>query len=214
VMDMSGTIVAKSDQLNSDDLIGRSITIRITNVTAVPGDQPIAISYEGDEGKPWKPCKSMRRVLVHVWGLDGKAYIGRSLTLYRDPDVKFGGIAVGGIRISHMSDLASGVQIALTERKGSKKPFVVKPLAAAKPSVKKELQEETAAVPGHLVDLDDIKETAGKVAMRGTEALREWFEELTKDEKIALKPSMPGLKAEAAKKDAARVAVPLEESDA
>jgi hypothetical protein len=208
MIDMSGTITAKSDQLNADDLIGgRALTITITNVTAVPGDQPIAISYEGDEGKPWKPCKSMRRVLVHVWGVDGKAYIGRSLTLYRDPEVKWGGIAVGGIRISHMTHLTTALQLALTERKGSKKPYVVKPLVVAAPKKAQQVFEEEPAaqeVPGHAVDLDEIKGLAAQVAVRGLAELKEWFEELTKSEKKALSPFLPGLKADAAKADKAR----------
>ena len=95
-VDLSKTIAPKSDQLNADDLIARSMTIKITNVTGKDGDaQPISIFFEGDNGKPYKPCKSMRRVLVMVWGDQGKEYIGRSMTIYRDPAVVFGGIAVG-----------------------------------------------------------------------------------------------------------------------
>lgn len=129
--DLTNTILAKSDQLNSDDLIGRSITIEITKVSAASAEQPIAINYVGDNGKPYYPCKSMRRVLVHCWGADGASYVGRSLTLYRDPDVKFGGIAVGGIRISHMSHIDKPITMSLTNAKASKKPFTVKPMGEA-----------------------------------------------------------------------------------
>lgn len=127
--DLSQTIIAKSDQLNADDLIGRTITVKITNVKGrESADQPIDIHYEGDNGKPYKPCKSMRRVLVYAWGPDGKAYVGRSMTLHRDPEVKFGGIAVGGIRISHMSHIDGPMQFPLTATRGSKKLYTVKPL--------------------------------------------------------------------------------------
>jgi hypothetical protein len=37
-------------------------------------------------------------------------------------------LEVGGIRISHMSHIDRDVVMALTEKKGSKKPFTVKPL--------------------------------------------------------------------------------------
>lgn len=132
MVDVSKTIQPKSDQLNADDLIGGSITVEITNVSSMAQpDQPIAISYKGDNGKPWKPCKSMRRVLVMVWGKDGKQYIGRMLTLYRDPGVLFGGVAVGGIRISHMSHIDKETTMALTASKANRKPFTVKPLKAA-----------------------------------------------------------------------------------
>ena len=132
MIDLRGTIKPKSDQLNADDLIGGPVTIRITGVTVGEGEQPVAISYEGDGGKPYKPGKSMRRVLVNLWGPDGAVYVGRSLTLYRDEEVVFGGVAVGGIRISHMSHLQRETTMALTATKAKRKPFTVRPLAIEK----------------------------------------------------------------------------------
>lgn len=132
MIDLRGTIKPKSDQLNADDLIGGPITIRITGVTVGEGEQPVAISYEGDGGKPYKPGKSMRRVLVNLWGPDGAVYMGRSLTLYRDEEVVFGGVAVGGIRISHMSHLQRETTMALTATKAKRKPFTVRPLVIEK----------------------------------------------------------------------------------
>jgi hypothetical protein len=130
--DMSATIIPKSDQISADDLIAGPVTITITGVTISPGEQPVIVKFDGDNGRPYKPCKSMCRLMVHCWGADAKNYIGRSMTLYRDPDVKWGGLAVGGIRISHMTAITSPITIALTETKGRKKPFVVKPLAIKK----------------------------------------------------------------------------------
>lgn len=131
-MNMLQTIIPKSDQLNSDDLIGRTMTITVTDVRMKPGDeQPVSLHFEGDGGKPYKACKSMRRVLVHVWGADAKNYVGRSMTLYRDPEVSFGGQKVGGIRISHMSHMESPMTMALTATRASRKPYTVKPLVVA-----------------------------------------------------------------------------------
>lgn len=136
--DMSAVIVPKSDQISGDDLIAGPMTIRITEVTVRPGtEQPVTINYDGSDGRPWKPCKSMARVLVAMWGPDSKAYSGKSLTLYRDPSVKWGGMEVGGIRISHMSDIdaipAALRTMALTATKGSKKLFKVLPLKVEAP---------------------------------------------------------------------------------
>ncbi len=132
--DMLSSVVPKSSQLNFDDMInGKSLTIKITKVSGQSGDQPIAINYENDGGKPYMPCKSMRRVLIHNWGGNGGEYVGRSLTLYGDPEVKFGGLAVGGIRISHMSHINKEVTMALTATKASRKPFTVKPLKVEAP---------------------------------------------------------------------------------
>jgi hypothetical protein len=132
--DMRATIVPKSDQLNSDDLIGCTRTIKITGVSVVMNEQPVSIRFEGDNGKPYKPGKSMRRVLVEMWGPDANAYVGRSLTLYRDAKVVFGGLEVGGIRISHMSHIDSQRTMALTVTRANKKPFTVKPLVNTGPT--------------------------------------------------------------------------------
>jgi len=136
MIDLRGTIKPKSDQLNADDLIGGPITIRITGVMVGEGEQPVSISFDGDGGKPFKPGKSMRRVLVNLWGPDGAAYIGRSLTIYRDEQVVFGGVEVGGIRISHMSHLQRETTMALTATKAKRKPFTVRPLVVEKPADK------------------------------------------------------------------------------
>jgi hypothetical protein len=133
-MDMTPTLEAKSNQLTSDDLIAGPKTITVTKVTAGSNEQPVAISYDGDQGKPWYPCKSMRRVLVAAWGADAKEYVGRSLTLFRDPDVSYGGIKVGGIRISHLSDLDGPLSIALTVTRQKRAPYKVQPLAKAAPA--------------------------------------------------------------------------------
>jgi hypothetical protein len=133
-MDMTPTLEAKSNQLTSDDLIAGPKTIVVTKVTAGSTEQPVAVYYDGDQGKPWYPCKSMRRVLVAAWGADAKGYIGRSMTLFRDPEVSYGGIKVGGIRISHLSDLDSPLSIALTVTRQKRSPYKVQPLAKAKPA--------------------------------------------------------------------------------
>ena len=136
-MDISTAIIPKSDQLNADDLIVGPKTIRITRVEVrTSGEQLVSIFFDGDNGKPWKPCKSMLRALVYVWGADSAAYVGRRLTLVLDPSVKWGGKAVGGIRISHMSHLpnnAASSTFMLTATKGVKMPFTVLPLQADDP---------------------------------------------------------------------------------
>lgn len=156
--DMTSVIVPKSDQLNADDLIAGPRTITITGVKISPGtEQPVAISFDSDQGKPWKPCKSMSRVLVAMWGADAKAYAGRSVTLYRDPNVKWGGLPVGGIRISHMSHIDGQKTMALTETRGKRQPYVVKPLAnGPAPKTDDPATKWTNAYLGKLPTIDDL----------------------------------------------------------
>lgn len=138
MIDLRATVVPKSDQLNADDLIAGPLTIRITGVEVPGGEQPVTIHYDGGDGRPYRPGKSMRRALINLWGPDGEAYIGRSLTLYRDEKVQFGGETVGGIRISHASHLDKPVTMALTATRGKRKPFTIQPLREApkQPSAK------------------------------------------------------------------------------
>lgn len=129
MQDMSPVIVPRSDQINADSLQAGPITVKITDVKIAPGtEQPVTISIDGH--KPWRPCKSMARVLVAAWGPDAKKYVGRCVTLFCDPAVKWGGMEVGGIRISHMSHIDRKMVLALTATKGNKKPFEVHPLKA------------------------------------------------------------------------------------
>lgn len=130
-VDMAATVIPKSDQLNADDLIAGPKTITITAVKANPtsAEQPVSVSFEGDAGKPWKPCKSMRRALIMIWGSNGADYVGRALTLYRDNRVTWGGIEIGGIRISHASDIPSDMTFALTESRKKRSIVTVSKLA-------------------------------------------------------------------------------------
>lgn len=156
--DMLKTIEPKSDQLNFDSFIGGvTKTIKITKVVGTEGDQPISLHYENENGRPYKPCKGMRRVLVTAWGANGQDYVGRSMTLYGDPEVLFGGVKVGGIRISNLSNIAEPVTIALTNKKGSRKPFIVRPL---------------------IDELAPLRQYGENAAKSGLESLKAWWHEL------------------------------------
>jgi hypothetical protein len=187
MIDLRGTIKPKSDQLNADDLIGGPVTIRITGVSVSEGEQPVSISFEGDGGKPFKPGKSMRRVLVNLWGPDGAVYVGRSLTLYRDEQVVFGGVEVGGIRISHMSHLQRETTMALTATKAKRKPFTVRPLVVEKPTDKAAIAVE--ALLARIAGGEDVTADA-KVAEQ-----RAWLAknrpELAEQINIALAAQLP-----------------------
>jgi len=127
-IDVSDTCKAKSDQLNSDDLVGGPITVSITNVSkAESNEQPVHIAISGGY-QPFKPCKTMRRALVAAWGKNAAEWIGRSMTLFRDPNVKWAGDAIGGIRISHLSHIQKSLDLSLSESKGKKKKIVIQPL--------------------------------------------------------------------------------------
>lgn len=199
--DMSQVIIPKSDQWNADDLIGGPRTITISDVSIQGGtEQPVSIHIKGDV-KVYRPCKSMSRVLVQAWGPDARAYIGRSMTLYRDPKVKWGGLEVGGIRISHLSDIDAEKVFMLTMTKQNRAPHKVKVLARAADDEPPVIDEKHQAA-------------AREAAKGGAEAFRAWFKDNPQ-----MRPSanviMDELKKLAAKADepTSPPDVPIEEDD-
>ena len=107
-----GTLAPKSDQLNADDLSASPITVRVVGVKQYDNDkQPCGVELEGYDGRPWKPCKGMRRALVQFWGPSVKQWIGRRITLFRNPKVRYSGKEAGGIQFSGMSHIADKQQV-------------------------------------------------------------------------------------------------------
>ena len=151
ISDLTPTIKPKSDQLNADDLLTGPMIVKITDIKSGPNDQPVHLHIEGQQ--PYKPCKTMRRVLISAWGSDGKEWIGKSMKLYCDPTVKFGGVALGGIRISHLSDIQGTMNLMLTATRGRKSQVVVKPLA--------EVLETAKAIANDNIDLVSVAMECG-----------------------------------------------------
>ena len=160
MVDLSTTIIAKSDQMNAIDLVGGSTTITITAVERnKDATQPISIQYKGGEGRPYKPCLTMRRLLVLAWGKDGQAYVGRQLTLYNDPDVIWAGRKEGGIRISHMSHIDKPFEVMLPEKRGQKKAYSIQAVGVAETPV---AQDDPAERWAHA-----FTDRIGKIANKG-----------------------------------------------
>lgn len=186
MIDLSKTIEAKSDQLNADDLLGGPRILKITAVKAGTGEQPVALSYEGDSGKPWKPSKGMRRVLVAAWGPDGSAYPGRSVEVHREATVKWAGEEVGGIRISRMSDIKTAIVIPLTLSRGKKSPVTIRPLdTAAKKALTIEDRQKKTLDLIYNAGINITQEIEKAVFACGTpEELKAVFESTTTTQKV------------------------------
>lgn len=127
-MDISDTLAPNSDQLDAIDLVAGARTFTIERVSRGNDEQPVQI-HLADFPRPWRPGKSMRRVLVACWGADAATYAGRRVTLYCDNDVVFGGQAVGGTRIAALSHIDKPKKVPLLVSRGKSAIFVVKPLA-------------------------------------------------------------------------------------
>lgn len=136
---MKITAEPRSDQWNADDFIGGARTFTIAGVKAGTAEQKYDIELIEGQGRFWRPPLTMLRLLISGWGDDATEWTGRRVTLYRDPNVKFGPDAVGGIRISHMSHLPGGKPLVtlLTSSRGKKSRHTVEPLPDAPPPTPK-----------------------------------------------------------------------------
>lgn len=131
--DISHLIAPKSDQLNTDDLLtgDRTIRIREVKVLGAGKEQPIWIYFDGDNGKPWKPCKTMARLLADLWkSPDTSTWVGKSVHLYADPDVTWAGAKVGGIRVRAVSHIQAPRQVAISESQKKRKLARIEVLSA------------------------------------------------------------------------------------
>jgi hypothetical protein len=126
-MDMTESIAPKSDQLDAIDLLSGPRTFTIEKVTKHNADQPFNFHLK-EFPRVWRPGLSMRRVIVFAWGGDTTKYAGKRVTLFCDTTVQFGGEAVGGTRISHMSGIDKPVRVPLLVKRGKSAIFTVQPL--------------------------------------------------------------------------------------
>jgi len=130
------TLEAKSDQLNATDIMGIDLVIRIRAAELTSSkEQPLSIYFDGDNNRPWKPSKGMRRVLAAAWGPDTDSLIGKSVQLHFDSSVKYAGKEVGGIRIKAMSDIDKrGIVVVETINRQNRIPLQIAYLNTQRPA--------------------------------------------------------------------------------
>lgn len=161
-IDMTESIAPRSDQANAEDFLSGPRTFTIAEVRrGSTAEQPIDIVLaEFPEGRPFKPSKTVRRILVAAWGADGSTYIGKRMTLFRDDTVRFGGAAVGGIRVSHLSHIDKPMTISLTETRGKRRPHHIQPLPDGPPAITPDAVAEFEARITGAATLDELSNIA------------------------------------------------------
>lgn len=121
----------KSDQINADDLApGQTLILTVREVRAGP-DAKQALDIVTEHPRVYRPCLTMRRVLMACWGgvvdgqLDPLAWVGKRFELYTDPTVRFGSDLTGGLRIKALSGITKSYSVALTVTKGKRATYSV-----------------------------------------------------------------------------------------
>lgn len=168
-MNLSSSIIAKSDQLNADDLVSGPRTFTVTKVEEGNAEQPCKIYLaEWPGNRPFKPSKTAMRVLAYAWGEETDEWpTGARMTLFRDATVKWAGVEVGGIRISALSHIKEPFKIALQESKGKKTLHSVDPLPDA-PAPQQQAPNPAASL------LAEIKSAAESAGVTLDEVVAEW----------------------------------------
>ena len=195
--DLDKALSAKSDQLNADDLIGENRTIKLTDVIiTLNADQKINISFEGDDNKPWRPSKTQGRIMKAIWGRNEKEWIGKRVTIFRNPGVRWGGQEVGGVFISHIEGIDKPTKLVLAESKSRKASITVLPL------------DDEIQVPEEEIDITPQLQLARDAAKKGTVAFKLWWKD-TPECRDAAKTIMDELKKTASDFDAANDEQPM-----
>jgi hypothetical protein len=187
-LDVTKAMEPKADQLNGDDFLTGSRIVTIRDVTVDnTREQKVWIFIEGEPKKPWKPNKTYLRVLSLVWDTpNASLWIGRSLVLYRDPEVLWGGAKVGGIAVSRMSNIDKPKTIVVAKTRSTKQSITINPLV-------------TKDAPK--IDVEAVNTAAREAAAKGKASFTDWWKAnaTTRD---MVKPIMDELKASVAAADA------------
>lgn len=168
---MKITAEPRSDQWNADDFVGGSRTFTIAGVKVGTAEQKYDIELAEGEGRSWRPPLTMLRLLIAAWGDEAAAWTGRRVTLYRDESVRFGPDAVGGIRISHMSDLPGNKPFTdkFTSMRGRRSSLTVQPLPDDQPAP---VKQPTPA--GIIKAFDDLGVSVAQLEARVGAPAADW----------------------------------------
>jgi hypothetical protein len=188
-LDVTKAMEPKADQLNGDDFLTGSRTVKIRDVTVDnTREQKVWVFVEGEPKKPWKPSKTYLRVLTLIWETaDASQWIGRELTLYRDPEILWGGAKVGGIAVSHMDGLDRPKTVSVAKTRNTKQSITIQPLV-------------TKDAPK--IDVEAVNAAARAEASKGKAAFIKWYQSNAKTRDALTKPIMAELKETADKFDA------------
>jgi hypothetical protein len=91
-----------SQWLSKDDVTIQGTDACITRITSEQvgddRDQKFAMHFQGNL-KPLLLNKTNTRIMVALYGADSDGWLGKTIQLYNDPTIGFGGQITGGVRV-------------------------------------------------------------------------------------------------------------------
>lgn len=105
-MDARRFYAGKGSFIKKEDLIkdgaARNVTLKVTRVVEVStpeGEAKLALEFENTP-KKFQLNKTNFSVMEAAFGFDTDSWVGKSVTLAHDPNVKFRGKVVGGVALT------------------------------------------------------------------------------------------------------------------
>lgn len=129
--DVTDALAPKSDQLTFAHVESGPMEVTVARVEQAKisvSETQLIIHFMEFPGQPLKPGKIICRVIAKVWGKQAREWIGRRMRLYGDPSIKYGGKAVGGVRLSHMSGLEAPRIVEVSAGAGTRARVPLEPL--------------------------------------------------------------------------------------
>lgn len=139
-------IEPRSDQQNAVDYLTGPKVFTVTRVTDYLDEKRrprVSIHLAEAPDRPFKPSATNLRLIVIGWGQDDATWVGRRIKLALDPEVRFGGEKVGGIRVVALSNMEQPFTAKLPTTRGKKAEYRVEKLDDATPMAS---EEQIAAV--------------------------------------------------------------------
>jgi hypothetical protein len=179
-VDIRAATKPKSDQLNYETFLTGHQTFTVSKVTPGDRDHPVFIHMNECPSTPYKPSKGMLKCIAQPdgWGDKSSQWVGKSITLYGDPTVIYGGVEVGGIKVAALSDINGDYETLISARRGVRKPHLIKKIVIQM----YDEQKFVANLPAWLKLIADGKATTDQIIARVEQSGA-----LTEEQKNAIK---------------------------
>ena len=179
-VDIRAATKPKSDQLNYETFLTGPQTFIVSKVTPGDRDHPVFIHMNECPATPYKPSKGMLKCIAQPdgWGDKSSQWVGKSITLYGDPTVIYGGVEVGGIKVAALSDINGDYETLISARRGVRKPHLIKKIVIQM----YDEQKFVANLPAWLKLIADGKATTDQIIARVEQSGA-----LTEEQKNAIK---------------------------
>lgn len=163
-VDIRAATKPKSDQLNYETFLTGPQTFTVSKVTPGDRDHPVFIHMNECPATPYKPSKGMLKCIAQPdgWGDKSSQWVGKSITLYGDPTVIYGGVEVGGIKVAALSDINGDYETLISARRGVRKPHLIKKIVIQM----YDEQKFVANLPAWLKLIADGKATTDQIIAR------------------------------------------------